>query len=177
MYSFNKKLYITSDTDLFDYIKSMSQTHSELINNGKNIISYESLATIRIEKGKKKKKKTAIILNSNQQNDNNIGHWCIILIDSSCCLFIDSLNHIFQHNPLICKNIKNFCLNNQLKLINWNLQTQQKQTNICGFQVIFYLNYFKNNSIDCFTKLRKLLATFSIKNRELFILKSINKIL
>ena len=56
MYSFNKKLYITSDTDLFDYIKSMSQTHSELINNGKNIISYESLATIRIEKGKKKKK-------------------------------------------------------------------------------------------------------------------------
>ena len=55
MYSFNKKLYITSDTDLFDYIKSMSQTHLELINNGKNIISYESLATIRIEKGKKKK--------------------------------------------------------------------------------------------------------------------------
>ena len=50
-------MYITSDTDLFDYIKSMSQTHLDLINNGKNIISYESLATIRIEKGKKKQKK------------------------------------------------------------------------------------------------------------------------
>ena len=50
-------MYITSDTDLFDYIKSMSQTHLDLINNGKNIISYESLATIHIEKGEKKKKK------------------------------------------------------------------------------------------------------------------------
>ena len=51
MYSFNKKLYITSDTDLFDYIKSMSQTHLDLINNGKNIISYESLATIHMGLG------------------------------------------------------------------------------------------------------------------------------
>lgn len=66
MYSFNKKLYITSDTDLFDYIKSMSQTHSELINNGKNIISYESLATIRIEKGKKKKKQQSYWIQINK---------------------------------------------------------------------------------------------------------------
>ena len=174
---FSKKVYITNNLELAKYIKSLGKDIFKMIDYGNYIISYESLENIILKKNQVQK--LAIILNSNNQDTTTAGHWFIMVLDLrlQTALLIDSLYYILKQYPLISKEIKNFCLRNKLELIKWNLKTQQKETNVCGFQVIFYLYYFKNKSIYNFRKLRRLFASLTIRNRELYILKKIKKIL
>ena len=166
--------------ELAEYIKSLGVSYYKMINYGDYIVSYETLKNIKLKKNDIGNK-IVIILNSNQNAPSNtsVGHWFLILINlkKKSLLMIDSLNYIVRQNSLISKSIKKFCLENNLQLVKWDLQTQQSHTNVCGFQVIFFLHYFKNNSIYNFKKLKQFLIRYKIHNRELYILKKIKNIL
>ena len=126
---------------------------------------------------KKIKPKMAIILNTlkTKELENQTGHWTLLLKFGKIVLFIDSLAQKLENSDLYIE-IQNFCKRNKCKLITSGLKTQTKNANTCGFAVIFFLNFFANNSLAKTVHLIKTLSSHSLSVRENYILSKTSKL-
>ena len=170
---FSTKALITSDQDLKEYIKTLPKSFA-LIDNGMSIFPYTKLNLLPPEKIKPK---MAIILNTLKTNElkNQIGHWTILLKFKKIVIFVDSLAQKLENSDLYIE-IQNFCSQNKCKLFTCSLKTQTKSANTCGFAVIFFLNFFANNSLTKTVHLLKTLSSHSLPARENYILSKTYKL-
>ena len=164
---YTSKTLITSDEDLRNYIKKLPNS-LELIDNGMSIYPYNKL---KLFPPQKVKPKMAIILNTlkTKELENKTGHWVILLKFGKVVLFIDSLAQKLENSSLYIE-IQKFCDRIKCKLLTCGLKTQTKNANTCGFAVLFFLNFFANNSLTKTVHLIKTLSSHSLSARENFIL-------
>ena len=167
---FSSKHLITSDKDLTYYLKKHKNI-SKLTHNATFIIPYDHLKNISITHIAKKK--VGIIINTQHSESNNpSGHWALLVINRlKQCLFIDSLASTFQNNKNIQNELISFCKKHKLKLLIWDVKTQNTYSQSCGFQILFYLDFFSKHNIAKFVNLKRLLKQYSLLQAEHYILK------
>ena len=167
---FSSKLLITSDADLRYYLKKNKKPYN-LTQNGGLIFALDQLHSV--SKEALLNKKTGIIVNTLQGNaEASFGHWVLLLINKAKqCLFVDSLATTFQTNRNLKNTVIAFCTKHNLELFIWRVKSQTERSQSCGFQIIFFLDFFSKYNMAMFCKLRRLLKSFSLKQAELYILR------
>lgn len=167
---FSSKLLITSDADLRYYLRKNKRAYS-LTQDGRLIFALDQLNSL--SKGTLLNKKTGIIVNTLQGNaEASFGHWVLLLVTKSRqCLFVDSLATSFQTDKNLKNTVITFCSKHNLRLFIWRVKSQTERSQSCGFQIIFFLDFFSKYNMAMFCKLRKLLKSFSLKQVELYILR------
>lgn len=170
---FTSKKLITSDEDLKTYIKKHPKNY-KYIEDGMSIFPY---CKLKFFPSQKIKTKMAIILNTLNEEElkTQTGHWTILLKFGKTIIFIDPLTQTIK-NTYFYQEIKNFCKQNKCNLYVGNIKTQSKNSNCCGFFVIFFLNYFANNSLSKFMQMLKVLSSHSLSVRENFVLSKVYKL-
>ena len=169
---FSSTKYITSNKDLQRYTRHLPKSYS-LLNKGNNIKHYDDLMSI--DPNIIKNKRMAIIINTLSQkpskNRSNIGHWLLLVKEKNeNCLLFDSLGNTYDSRKRIRNSINQFCSVNHLRLIVWRLKTQTPNSKCCGFAVIYFLHIFSKYGIKKLLFLKKELTSFSVYQREHFIL-------
>lgn len=170
---YTSKKLVTSDEDLKTYIKKHPRNY-ELIDNGMSIFPYSQLKSFPSQKIKTK---MAIIINTLDENEltKQTGHWTILLKFRNTMIFIDPLTQNIK-NTNLHEEIENFAKRNKCMLFTNNIKTQSKDSNCCGFFVIFFLNYFAKNSKAKFVHMLKILSSHSLALRENYILSKAYKL-
>ena len=106
--SFNlaNQSWVTTDEELRTVLKRCRYC-SNCTNKGENIVSYEKLNTVKINK----KTNNCIVINTAKSgSQSRLGHWiCLFIGKTGQALLFDSLNTIYKSNPLVCSKIKSFC--------------------------------------------------------------------
>ena len=182
--AFTSKQLITSNNDLIHYLKKIPKAF-QLINKGKFIINFDKLH--QISPVSIPRKKMAIILNSlhsdnigNDGNDgnDNIGHWILLLFNlkKKECLLVANLAYIYENRLDIKQVIDTYCTSHKFLLKHFNLKTQNVLAKGCGFQIIFYLSFYAFNNLSKFELLKKRLKTYSLIEREKYILRRAYKL-
>ena len=125
----------------------------------------------------------AIILNSthSQEMYQTTGHWFLLALDlrrskNKQCLLVDSLASMYRDKKDIKDTIDTFCSTHNLSLSHFGLVTQSKQNVSCGYFSIFYLRLFTIRNIPHFIKLKQLLKSYSLLEREKYILSRAYKL-
>lgn len=173
---FSSALLVTSDDDLKYYLKPLKK-HYKLINSGEFIMNYNLVLEIPLKEMHSKKKK-GIILNT-LSSDSNIekGHWVLLLIDPyKNCLLIDSLASTYRNNDNFRKVVNLFCYKHGLKLLLWNVKTQNSNSQSCGFQIIFFLDFFLRKNILGFKHLEFFFKKYTLFYIEKYILSKVYKL-
>ena len=169
---FSSRKFITSNKDLQHYTRHLPKSYY-LLDKGNNIKHYDDLMSIN--PNSIKNKRLAIIINTLShkptKNRSNIGHWILLVKEKNGhCLLFDSLGTTYDTQKKIKNSINQFCFINHLRLVIWRLKTQMPSSQCCGFAVIYFLHIFSKYGIKKMLFLKKELSSFSVYQREHFIL-------
>ena len=163
--------WITTNDELCIVLKKCCYC-SRITDKGKNIVSYEELDTIKINK----LKKCCIVINTTKTDTNDkIGHWITLYYNCGQALVYDPLNTLHKSHPLVCSKINSYCNKNNIKLKYLSIQTQALSSLACGFHNIWFIHNSHKTNTKGVIKLEKMLTNFSIKNREKFIISDVLK--
>ena len=176
---FTSRLLLTSDSDLRFYLNKHPSLYKQ-IDNGKNIINYDELETLQTSFSNTGK--YAIVLNTlhSASHSKLVGHWVILLLEitknTRNCMYIDSLVTSYKSHIHLTDIISRFCAKHKLKLHLWKTRSQRKNTNNCGFQILFYLHHFSNYGLKGMYRLQTMLQQYSLPTKEYYILKKAYKL-
>ena len=122
-----------------------------------------------------RKRKIIIILNSEKDI---VGHWVTLLISKSplnVAIYMDSENKLKHKNPQVFSNIKTFCDNNHLRLIDRSFRNQEFGNYNCGFHVLDTVAKFVHSPRSKFTRYIDALRSNPIERNENHIFNSVKK--